>query len=361
MREPINPPENSVADLENEKAVSSLLQKAGHRPDLPEEDLLQIKQAAKAEWRRHLSQKKGASEVHRDSYKWAWSLAAAAMILLALGIGWRWSLPSDFPSSSAVAQVQFVQGAASLFLPGADPEPRSLPLANDSKIPPGSILEIPATEDSGGGLVALKLTSGASLRLAAGSRLRAQGPSKVALERGLLYFDEDPTFHDGLALEVETPYGTVRHIGTQFEVKLSEQPGDQEANLRLRVREGLVEVDFQGTSHRAEKGIELAVFADGSTLRQEILSYGPHWQWIQNSAPVMEIEGTTAFDYLRWVARETGLELIFTSSDLKTSAGTTILHGSIQGLQPQQSLAVVLPGCDLQHHITDGRLEIRSL
>lgn len=361
MREPTNTPEISVADLAEERTVGSLLQRAGHRPDFPAEDLLQIKEAAKAEWLRHLAEKKDSVQPRQGGSKWVWSLAAAAMVLLALGVAWRWSGPTVSPGSAAVAQVQFVEGAASLFLASDGAEPQKLPLTNDSQIPPGSILETPPATESKGSLVALKLTSGASLRLAAGSRLVAQGPSTVALERGLLYFDEDPTSNGGPVVEIETPYGTVRHLGTQFEVKLSEQQGGQEPNLRVRVREGLVEVDFQGTSHRAEKGVELAVFADGSTQRQKVLPHGPQWQWVQDSAPALEIEGTSAFDYLRWVSRETGLELSFASSDLETTSMDTILHGSIQGLQPRQSLTVVLPGCDLEHQITAGRLEISSL
>jgi hypothetical protein len=35
-----------------------------------------------------------------------------------------------------------------------------------------------------------------------------------------------------------------------------------------------------------------------------------------------------------------------------------VLHGSIEGLTPEQSLGVVLPGCGLAHRIDGGALRI---
>jgi hypothetical protein len=37
-----------------------------------------------------------------------------------------------------------------------------------------------------------------------------------------------------------------------------------------------------------------------------------------------------------------------------------VLHGSIEGLTPEQSLGVVLPGCGLAHRVETGALQIES-
>ena len=48
-------------------------------------------------------------------------------------------------------------------------------------------------------------------------------------------------------------------------------------------------------------------------------------------------------DFLDWIAGENGWQLRFADSAVEQKSQTTILHGSIKGLTPEEALAAVLP------------------
>jgi hypothetical protein len=78
------------------------------------------------------------------------------------------------------------------------------------------------------------------------------------------------------------------------------------------------------------------------------------------AAPGLEIEGQTLRSYLDWVARETGWTVSFTDESLERSAATIILYGTIEGLNPEESLSVILPGSGLDYRVENGSLAIAT-
>ncbi len=64
------------------------------------------------------------------------------------------------------------------------------------------------------------------------------------------------------SIEIRTALGTARDVGTRFEVRL----GD--GALRVRVRDGVVEVDHAGETHEAGAGAELTLDAAGTPARR---------------------------------------------------------------------------------------------
>ncbi|HET9225106.1 MAG TPA: FecR family protein [Thermoanaerobaculia bacterium] len=180
-----------------------------------------------------------------------------------------------------------------------------------------------------------------SLRLDADSRAIRLSASEIRLERGAVYVDS----RTGTVV-VHTPFGTVREIGTRFEVRLLE------AALRVRVREGAVLAE----SHRVDAGMELILREDGSASRSPMASWGPDWSWVVQTAPPLRIEGLTLKDFLDQVARETGWTIRY--EDPKV--GGIVLHGDVEDLAPAQALEVVLPGAGLDYQLVDGVLVLKS-
>ena len=79
-------------------------------------------------------------------------------------------------------------------------------------------------ETSNNGRAAFVLTGGVSVRLDQDTAIVLDGHSEVTLERGAAYVDSggEPSAAVSEALEIKTPFGSVRHVGTQFEVRLQE-------------------------------------------------------------------------------------------------------------------------------------------
>ena len=283
-----------------------LLEEAGPRPEVPPEDLAQIKAAFRAEWQEHVRRR-------RSPDRRLWLLAAS--IVLALGLGW-WLWPPA--SSSPVAHVE----------------------SSGQTINAGARLE------AHDGPTAFRLEGGSSLRLDAGSLVHLVSASEVRLERGAVYLDSE-----GIGrIAVHTPLGTVTELGTQFEVRLLGSA------VRVRVREGAVRLE----SHRADAGTELTLRADGSVTRSPIAAYGPPWNWVLKAAPPVRIEGLTLAEVLARVTRETGWKVRYEDPGLAESAGGIVVHGDVGHLAPDQALEVVLPGAGLDHEVVDGVLILRA-
>ncbi|HSF44150.1 MAG TPA: FecR family protein, partial [Thermoanaerobaculia bacterium] len=185
-----------------EEAVRRLLEGAGPRPPVPEEDLAAISAVARSAWQ---------SEVRRRSRASArrpvWALAAslAAVLAVALGAVWWRASQSGLLPPTVFVQVEAVTGSVDLEAEA----PRRI--AEGDTIPIGAALR------SGGGRASLRLPDGTVVRLDEDTRVRLASAVALELERGAIYADTESG-----TLEVRTPLGTVRDIGTRFAVRLAE-------------------------------------------------------------------------------------------------------------------------------------------
>lgn len=218
----------------------------------------------------------------------------------------------------------------------------------------GDLIESGTLIDTGAeGRAAVRMASGSSLRLDHDTRLRGLTDVAVELESGALYFDSSGG-EEADPIEVRTPFGVVHDVGTLFEVRLGER------RMRVRVREGAVNLDRDGRIHDAEAGIELTVDADGALSRRSVAIFGPDWEWILAVAPGFELEGTTLDSFLAWINRETGWSPRFLDPEAAEGAASVVLHGSIEGMRPTQALEAVLPTCGLVHRLDGGILVIQA-
>jgi FecR protein len=315
-----------------EDMIGRLLDFAGPRPEAPADLLAEVKRRAHPVWRAKVEAHARARR-RRDRVRW---LAAAAVLVLAAGIVY-WQRGRG-AAAAATARVETALDADRL---------GTGRLAVGDLLAPGSEVETAA-----GGYAALRLAGGASLRLDAATRLRLESPAVLALQRGAVYLDSGPGRDGGI--EVRTPLGVARDVGTQFEVRLGE------GELRLRVREGEVALEVDATSHLVRAGGFLAVTGDGTVAIEDAdaAGYGPAWRWVLDAAPSFDPEGRTLGELLDWVARETGWQLRFADPALAQEARSARLHGSLAGLPPDQAAELVLPSSGLAYRLDGGTLII---
>ena len=310
-----------------EDQLATLIRLAEGKPALPAHRLERARTAVHAHWRRQVRERRG-----RRALRFGTWLAAAALLVAAAGLAVRNWGPSEDPMAGRVVAV-------TLHTDGA-------PVQVGQKIPAGFDL------DTGEGRVALLLDGRTSVRLDRDTRVRVLSPTSVALDRGRLYVDSGPTAG---SMEIHTDAGLIRDIGTQFEVRA------REGAVRVRVREGKVILNTEEQSHEIGAGGQLEVDAAGAVTRGEIATHGELWDWVTAIAPMLELEGLSAHEFLDWAARESGWELRFADQDLERSAESIVLSGSTEGLTIQQALDAVLPTCRMAHQVHEGVLLVRRL
>lgn len=357
-----DPRAESAATEAEEQRVRELMERAGPRPEIPADDLETITAAARESWR-EAARDSGEETVAR-SKKRSWALPLAAVLIVAVGVGWWWWSRPTGGRAPEVARLERVTGSVRMGTAGALGE---RPEIGDA-VPAGAVLQVGEGKAGSPGRAALRLLptdgrdGGAELRLDAGTRLRLVSARIVELERGALYADTDPlapaapALSSSGALEVRTPLGTARDLGTRFALRLLDAP---ERALEVRVRDGAVSIGRAGSTHVAAAGEELTLHRDGETLRRKIAVHGPEWDWVLEAAPRFSVEGKSLRQLLDWVARETGWTYRFEDEELAASADEIILHGSLGGLRPDQAPFTVLPGAGLEGELDDGTLIVR--
>jgi ferric-dicitrate binding protein FerR (iron transport regulator) len=320
--------EDLAAGLAESDEVERLLSLAGRRSRLPENEVAPAREAARAAWRR------GRARATRRRVGQVTALAASVVLVALVAHRERGFAPGPVRELAPLGEL--VVRSGEVVVTGASGATQRI--GSDATIATGRE-----------GRAALELEGGASLRIDGSTFVRFESPTEVALDRGAVYLDVLPASARS-AIAVKTPLGTVRHLGTQFEVRLL-GGGDQTdpQTLVVSVREGSVRVERRGVVTEASAGSELTLHADGSIARSVAAVEGPAWDWTQQVAPEYRIEGRTLASYLTWVGRETGLLVRYADAEIEAIAGRTVLHGTIAGLTPEASLAVVLPGCGLAH------------
>lgn len=328
--------------------VATLVRLAGQRPPIPEERLVRAKAAAREAWLRETRRRS------RNRILWGGlALAAAASVTVAV-IGL--TRPPGAGGSPEIAgvggslPVELEAGLAWVREPAAGALSAARKMAGSQEIPPGSLLSTGT-----GRRAALRLPSGHSLRLDEETHVRLEDAGTLLLDRGALYLASAGDAPAGEAVQVVTPLGSLREIGTQFEVRLAG------GSVRVRVREGAVIMDGAAGEREVPVGTEMKLLPDGSAATSRIPVHGALWEWTASVTPMIDLEGRTARSFLDWVARERGWTLVFADEELARSAESIIVAGDIRGMTMEEALSAVLPSCRMTHRVEGGTLEIRAL
>jgi ferric-dicitrate binding protein FerR (iron transport regulator) len=328
---------------EDEDDAVSLVRLAGARPMPSEDRTAEARAYVHAAWRAGIRRRRARTS--------AW-LAAAAVAALALASLARRAAPPQpaatppHASGESPAVVARLDAAAGL----VERETASgwLELEAGARLPPGSRVR---TDARG---AAFLVEGGRSVRIAAESRLLWDVADRLSLEAGAVYVDSGGGSGPDAPFEVRTPWGAVRETGTQFEVRLEPR------GLRLRVREGRVALLGRGPTLDVSRGTELRVDDAGSS-RRAIPIHGAEWSWVLATAPAFEMDGRRLHELLAWAAREAGWELRYADAESRRRSEGARLHGSIQGLRPDEAVSAVVPSTGLPHRLREGVLEVGPL
>ena len=318
-----------------------MLRLAGPREPAPADRMRRVRAVVHAEWRGHIR-----ARSRRITIAW-WigALASAALVLIAMGFSVRDTTVVEGPP---LATVEALSGAVHLSRsPSGRPAELALLQVGD-RVRAGE-----GVETTSGGLAALRLSGGASVRVDRGTRVRILSDTTLGLDGGAIYIDSGGREGER-AIEVRTTLGVVRDIGTRFEVRLTA------SSLRVRVRTGLVRVSQSLQSHEANAGDELTLDGRGSLARRTTPVYGLDWAWVTTIAQPFELEGRSLGDFLDWISGENGWQLRYESTSTENMAQAAILRGSVRGLAPQEALAAVLPVSGAWFRLENGELHVGS-
>ena len=288
------------AILASEKSFEDLLGHASPRPAPSTADSDSARTAVRAEWLNITHKRRRQRRIV--------TFAAAASVLLALAVVVNLT---NMPVVSAAQVASIDKSIGSIYVLGE--QSRLQATGNLSSIAAGQT--IVTGEDSGLGLM---WGSGGSLRIDDNSRITFVSANSIELEKGRVYFDSMDT---DVALEIQTAFGSVRHLGTQYITSIDKQA------LRVSVRDGRVSVDGLYYDEIAEAREQLTLSGRARPEVLSILPYGDEWIWIEATAPLSSFDGKTIYEFLQWVARETGFEIEFDNPDVEIIARKETVSG----------------------------------
>ena len=317
--------------------IARVLRASGERAG-PSDDMTQgVYEAVHAEWRATVQRQK------RKRAQRVWlaaaasvAVAAVALVLVRSFIHTPGELMADVSRSVGVVQVR----------EGDEGEWQGTTAAQGLRV--GE-----RVHTGPNGRAALALRDGVSLRLDHDTSVSLVGADRVDVTSGAVYIDSGVAGPSAARLQVGTPAGVVRHVGTQYEARILD------SGTRVRVREGRVDVmPANGPSRTLEVGDQILVTGAGVEERSRIEPSSDEWDWASNAAPDFDINGKAVQEFLAWACRETGLKVVFTTAESAAEARRAVLSGSIAGLDPDEALAAVLPTTSLKGTEKDGQLVV---
>jgi ferric-dicitrate binding protein FerR (iron transport regulator) len=323
--------------MNEEFDVERVLRVAGRREPVPPAIEQAAREHLRREWRAIVAER-------RDSRRRTTVFAMAASVAAAV-VGLWLVASQNGAGAGPVGTLTIARGDVQL---------RDGWLQGWERAAAGRALEAGQSLETGAnGRASIALPGLASVRLDHGTRVHLTAADRLVIERGTLYVDAGLDRPGDTRFLVETPAGVVRHVGTQYEVRI------KGPDVRLRVREGRVEWRSRtGTVERGQAGEQLTISANGDVAREASPGYGETWDWIGSTTPAMDIEGRPLAQFLSWAGRELGREVVFTTPDVQREAASIVVHGSIAGLAPREALDAVLATTSVRGTIDEGRIVV---
>jgi ferric-dicitrate binding protein FerR (iron transport regulator) len=191
-----------------------------------------------------------------------------------------------------------------------------------------------------GGRAAIVLANGVELRLDSNTDITLDTERSMSLAGGALYLDSSQRSGSPETVAIVARGTVIRDIGTRYEVRLFGR------ELRVRVRDGRVEVLSTFGMREADRGGQLRVTPSGILSSQTSIS-GADWDWIVRATRPPQLEGRPLPEFLAWAEREGGRPIRFSDPALERANRETIVYGAIDRLTVDEALDVVLPSCGL--------------
>lgn len=316
----------------DDAGIEALLRQVGGREEPDADVMREVRNAVHAEWQAAVRARV------RQRQRIGFAIAAGVACAAAVAV---FTLRSVAPEVVPVATIARIDGH--LQVVGDQAYAQADAVRAGQRVSSGSTLRTDAATRA-----ALEFGHGVSVRVDANSTVRLAAADRLVLEQGALYVDARTIPNGGHddTLKIETTAGAVRHLGTQYQVRMLG------ADIVVSVREGRVEVTGDHGTNIGAAGERLRVSADGNVQRSHVSAQDDSWNWAEAATPGFEIADQPLSAFLAWVARETGRKLIYDDPRTEALAQRVRLRGSIAGLSADAALAAVLPTTNL--HLQQG-------
>jgi ferric-dicitrate binding protein FerR (iron transport regulator) len=323
--------------MQNDDDIARVMRAAGPREKPPAEIERALRESLRGEWRAVVAERQGRRR------RAALALAAGVM---AAAVG-TWFVVADVGEpAQAVGSVALADGVLRVKTGRFG---RWEPASGGQPVAIGQFL---ATGPTGRG--ALELAGGISARLDHETEVRVAAADRLVIDRGAIYVDAGADSAGAAPLEIVTPAGSVRHLGTQYEVRVTDSA------VRLRVREGRVLWNSDAGTATGEAGEQLTIAPGGGVERGRVPLFGETWDWAAAAAPAIELDGLPLGEFLDWAARELGRRVEYATPEVARQAASVVLRGSIAGLTPDEALATVLATTRMQAVLEEGRILVNA-
>jgi ferric-dicitrate binding protein FerR (iron transport regulator) len=321
-------------DSQDEDEIQRLLREVGHR-DEPTPEMMQVVRAAvHSEWQSMVAQR--VAHKRRLTHRFTWGVAASVVVGFGALLLFRYVAVEklDAVQVASIVKVQSTS-AGNVQVRASGGETWRDVIAGEALISGSEVRTDPDTR------VALVFGKGLSLRVDASTHLKMLAADQISVEHGRIYIDS-PT-NVVAPLLVKTAFGSVNHLGTQYQVQVSNN------RLTISVREGRVAV-VGGYGKAQLAANESAVYTEqGEIARTAIASQDASWIWATQAAPTFAIDNRSLASFLDWVARETGRTVAYATPQARVQAEQLILRGSVEKLSPDQALQAVLATTQFVH------------
>lgn len=327
------------SNFSSDEAVENLLRNVPPRPMPPEPDAAIVRDAVRAEWRTVTGRRRRLRRVT--------TFAAAASVVLAVAFTIN---ALRVPSAADVQVATIDRSVGSIFLLGDGSEMQQMQDLKTLSV--GETIET----DSGSG-VGLAWLGGGMLRIDENTRVEFATPTEVVLHHGRVYFDSQPSeLYAGITqssvdgFSIRTEQGVVTHVGTQY------MTGINAGALQVSVREGQVRVDGAYFDAEAQAGERLEVTGGARPSVTNINGHGADWHWVEMTAPVVDVDERSIYEFLAWVSRESGLALRFEGESERIARARNLVGTA--DWAPRESLRILMDTTVLKTEIDNGWIVI---
>lgn len=299
---------------DDDAEIEALLREVGAGDQLSSADTEDIRRAVHDEWLSVVAQRKRRTRVM------TFGVAASFAIVVLIA---SWILRSSVSIVELPVSIAYIDGAA-------QSEVAALGMKVGDDVAVGSSLNTDSMTR-----IALNVGTAVSMRIDRDTRIQRVANDRFRLSEGALYVDADPNAKDH-DLIVETAAGDVRHLGTQYQVRQSN------GVVEVSIREGRVQIESSSGAALASAGERVMINRAGEIQRQSISAQDAEWDWAERSSPPFALDDRTLAEFLQWVGRQTGRQVVYATPEAQAMAQALKLHGSIDGLDPDTALSAVL-------------------
>ncbi len=300
----------------DEKDIERLMNLAGPRPEPPDDIAQRVKANALQAWEGRIWENDADTAIEpalaaAPRRRWQpFAIAACALIAAVALVSTR---PQSGGAIDLAGEVIYADGGYVL---------RGNELGTGRNIAAGALLRTGAD-----GHVNVRLDTRTTLRIAPDSSATLRSKHEIWLHDGRAYVDSTS---DEESVVIFTDALSVRDVGTQFEVSVSE------GVTEVAVREGAVNLAVASETVRAAANDgtgELVRVAAGQVAREAISSTDPRFDWTHRAVGWPDVWGGSLDELLEVAAREAGRTLVYVTPAAKMQAKQVMVPLPLQHLE----------------------------